>query len=654
MNEKNKHLLDDFEKPSFVDWVKTAEKSLKNKKISDMIKTDYDGLEIKPIYNPDDIAHLREQTENMPGEYPYLRAKSSEQNVKPAVCGIVTEFKPEKFNKQLIRLLDTGQNAIHVKFISPDDDANQYTHGVVITTPEEIHTLFSNINLSHYPIYLEFNYNSGYAFDLFEKYLNSLDIDPEELNINICFDPIADLADKGYSKYPLFDLLYCLNCTTENEKHINSKLININGTVYKKKGAAAVQEIAYALAESLEYIYYQLDNEYTIDEIASKIHFTVTTGSDFFVEIAKIRAMRAFWAYIIKELGGNEKSQKLSVHLVSDTTNKSPLDKETNILRETAETAAAIIAGVDALMLFPYTFPYEPTDEFSLRITKNIQLVLQYETDLLNTIDPAAGSWFIESLTNEIIKKIKGIIRQIDEKGGLLNALKQGFIQEKIKETANKRLANILTRKDALIGVNKYPNPKDEIDKIFDLPVKMKLQNYLDNLDYDIAPPYLDEESIEIEPLDDFKPAEIFYQLRKRGADYEKNKKKKLLIFVAAIGAIEDHKARVDFIRDFLAAGGFHIEYNEKGYQSTEDALSDWEKSKTGIFAICSTDTIYTEVVPALVEKFKNVKPATIAILAGHPKDKIKDYKKAGINYFIHTKSNIVEIINELYTIIEK
>jgi methylmalonyl-CoA mutase len=654
MSKEDKNLLDNFDKPSYEDWVKIAEKSLKGKKITDLITSDYDGLETKPIYNFEDIEHLREQLANLPGEYPYLRGlEHPPAKMKPAVCGIIPGFRPEQFNKQLIKMLNAGQNAIHIKFISPETDTSTYTHGVVVTESDDFKTLLANVDLTKYPLYIEFDYSSGYAFDLFEKYLNTLDIDNDELNINVCFDPIANLADKGYTKYPLFDLLYCLNCTTENEKHKNSRLININASVYKRKGAGTVQEIAYALAEALEYIYHLLDYDNDIDEIAQKIHFSVSIGSDFFTEIAKIKAMRAFWAFIVRELGGNEKSQKMSLHLISDSTNKSPLDKETNILRETVETVAAIIAGADTLLLYPYTFPFEQADEFSLRVTKNIQLVLQHETDLLTTIDPAAGSTYIEALTNQIIKKIKDIIHEIDEMGGFLAALKQGYIQKEIKATADKRMINILTRKDTLVGVNKYPNKNDTIGNINKLSVQDELQQYLDNLDYDTAPPYLDEEPTKIEAIEDFNPAGFFYRLRKRAADYEKASGKKPLAFIAALGTVKEHKARVDFTRDFLATGGFEIEYNGTGYKTYNDAIADWEKSEARVFVICSTDENYKTTVPELCNKFKSVKQNSTAVLAGYPKNKINEYKQAGIDFFIHLKSDIAKIINELYSKIE-
>ncbi|GEM_PF-1176895 len=650
MSEENTHLLDDFNKQSYDEWVNIAEKSLKGKKISKLTKTNYDGIEIKPIYNPDDLGQLSEQLANIPGEYPYINGTSSlPEHHKPAVCGIISAFRPKEFNEQLLHLLNAGQNAIHIKLVSPDDDLSQYTHGVVITSLSDFEIIFTNIDISQYPLFIEFDYYTNYAFDLFEKYLNSLDLDADELNINICFDPIANLLNLGYSQYGLFDFLGCINCTTENEKHINTKLININGTIYKNKGCGTVQEIAFALAEALEYIYKLLDFDYPIDEVATKIHFTISIGSDFFSEIAKIRAMRAFWAFIIKELGGNDESQKLTVHLVSDLTNKSPLDKETNILRETVETAAATIAGADTLLLYPYTFPFEQTNELSQRGAKNIQLILQHETDLNSTLSPAAGSWYIESLTNEMLNKIKELLNDIDKQGGLLAALKQGYIQEQIKETASKKLNDILSGKSSFIGVNKYPNPKDNIDSIYNLPVQTELQDYLDKLDCDIPAPFLENEPLQIEALDDFRPADIFYNLRRRSMEYEKSSGRKPLVFIAAIGSIKEHKARVDFTRDFLATGGFHIQYNEKGYSDTDDALTDWEKSEANIFVVCSTDAHYIKNVPELCKKFKKSKPESKGVMAGFPKEKIEEYRQAGIDYFIHFKSNIVVIINELY-----
>ncbi len=653
--ETDEKLLNDFEKTSYTQWVEIAEKALKGKKIESLIKRNSDGIEIKPIYTYDNTDLTIEEMNTFPGEFPYIRGINKPDNIKsPAVSQIIPEFSPEAFNKTLLKYINAGQNAIYIKFISNTVNPEKYTHGVLVNDSNDFNIIFRDIDISKYKIYLETDYSTQYAYDLFEKYLNTLDIEDKMPDLFICSDPIAYLINTGGSNYSVFDYLDCFYRSTENQKHLNTKVINANGTIYARKGASPIQEVTYALADALDYIEHYLDNYYDLDEIAGKIHFTVTIGNDFFFEIAKIRAMRAVWAFIIKELGGNEESQKLSIRLVTNPVSHSPLDIETNILRATSQVASALIAGCDTITVLPHTFPYYSTDDLALRLAKNIQLVLIHETDLLDTTDPAGGALYIETLTKEIIEKLKSALEEISGKGGMLEALKQGFIQNKIKEARDRYSSGIFTRKQVLVGVNKYPNPKDEIQKINNVNVKNDLQNYLQSFKDKIFPLYFDEQPVEIEPLDDFTPAEVFYRLRLRGLELQKATGQKPVVFIAAMGKINEHKARVDFTRDFLTVGGFDIIYNENGYDTVEAAAEDWAKAGTDIFAICSSDEKYIETVPELVKKFKEIRPDSFAVLAGYPKDKAADYEKAGIDEFIYLKTDLVAVINKLYSRIEK
>lgn len=649
MTTKKNQLLNEFEAKSYSDWVDLAEKTLKSKKIETLFRKNYDGIIIEPYYSEDHKEVIPGQSDNQPGQYPYLRGYSTKiGNNQFKINQIIPEFRPELFNKRLKKLLATGQNSIYLKILPASTNAEKYRHGVIINSINDFEKIFKDIDLSLYNLYLEYEHASYYAIDLFEKYLNSKDYESEKLSIYYYFDSIAQLLESGKCDYNVFDFTDCIFRTTENFKHINTKRIHLNGEIYARKGASSVQEIALTLAEALAYISHYIEFDYEIDEILTNIHFTITIGNDFFFEIAKIRALRAVWAFIVKELGGNEKNTKVNLRLVPSLINKSPLDKETNILRITSETASAILAGCDTLSVYPYNYPFEVTDDFNLRITKNIQLVLLNETDLLYSYDAAGGAWYIESLTKEIIEKTKELLSQIEKTGGIIKALEEGFVQNLIGETISKRLNNIAIRKETLVGVNKYPNSNENLQNNSIEKLRKELRDYTKANYIKIGPPHYDEMPLSIEAMEDYMPAKLFYDLRKRAENLENELNKKISVFIAAMGTIKEHKARVDFIRDFLVVGGFKIEVNEKGYTSINDAVKDWKKSKAEIFAVCSSDEIYKKIINELVNDFKTVRPGSIAILSGYPEEKAEKYKQAGIDYFIHNKANIIETINNL------
>lgn len=647
MNKKKKNLLKEFEKTSYSDWVKLAEKSLKGKKVEDLIKMNLDGIEIEPYYSRDHFFEIEGQSDNLPGKFPFIRATSATRK-QPSICQIIPEFLPEKYNEKLKKLLSAGQNSIHLKILPVTTDARKFRHGVLIQSVDDFEKIFKDIDLEEYPVYLEFEHSSYYAIDLFEQYLNSHNFDDTNLHLFYGLDSIAQLIDTGQCQYNVFDFIDCIFRTTENLKHINTKRINPDGSIYARKGASPVQEIAFVLSEAISYIEHLLNSDYEIDDILRNIYFTIVVNGNFFEDIAKVRAMRAVWAFIVRELGGTEENAKADINLISTLTNKSPLDKETNILRTTTETASAILAGCNTFTVYPYTYPFEISDDFALRIGKNIQLVLLNETDLFSSIDPAAGSWYIETLTKEIIEKTKQLLNEIDKQGGILKALENGFVQNLIQSDANEKLNNIALRKEIYVGVNKYPNEKDKLQNESIKNMQNELSEYISSNPTETKVPFYDTMPISVQALDDFIPATIFFELRKKAENIIKQTGSEANVFVAAFGSLKEYKSRVDFTHDFLGTGGFKIEDNGKGYSTIDDALKDWKKSEARIFAICSTDEIYSEISKNLVDAFKSAKPQSIAILAGNPKEKIEEYKSAGIDYFIHIKANIIELLDEL------
>jgi methylmalonyl-CoA mutase len=366
------------------------------------------------------------------------------------------------------------------------------------------------------------------------------------------------------------------------------------------------------------------------------------------MEIAKFRAARLLWAKIVEELGGNNDSQKIHIRAINSLKNKSILDNQSNILRGTAEAMSAIFGGCEAITIQPFDIQTKKYQELSRRIARNTQLVLQYECNLTEVIDPAGGSYYIEALTNEILAKSFELLKVIDDKEGIINCIKSGFIQDCIAGITNQRILNFSTRKETIVGANKYPNLTEEISsssipqyntnamdhatKLKALPIIFKNSNSLDS----------------IPVLPDYNISGEIVKLRLSSEKFKLESGHLPKVIALTFGSTKQYKGRYDFSKEFLSVGGIDLDFS-RPFSGISDAAESFILSPNQLFVICSDDESYLNIVPELVKLIKSVKPDSIAILAGYPKEYIELFESAGIDIFIHLKSNIISTLQEIH-----
>ena len=198
-----------------------------------------------------------------------------------------------------------------------------------------------------------------------------------------------------------------------------------------------------------------------MDDAAPRIRFAFSIGSNFFMEIARLRAARLLWAKIVQAFGGGEEAQKMSIHARTSAWNQTVYDPYVNLLRATTEAFSSAVGGCDSLHVSPFDELVRAPDEFSRRIARNTHTVLREESQVTRTVDPAGGSWYVETLTDAVGHKTWAIFQEIEKQGGMAKALAAGWPQAQVADTAAKRAANIAKRKDIFVGSNMYPNLKE-------------------------------------------------------------------------------------------------------------------------------------------------------------------------------------------------
>lgn len=689
--------LDEFTPPTDEEWKAACEALLKGAPFEKkMFTKTYEGITFDPMYT-------RKHTEDilpkgvMPGMGDYLRGVDAAGYIgKPwGIAQACDETLPAENNELLRHEHDKGATIYHIVLDTASRtgvDARQAEAvgdtGTSVTTVEDMHVLLTGLDLAKFPLYVYAGANAVPLLALVAAARRASGEDMAEVRGIVGADPIGALAADG--KLPVsLDAYYdnlaaAARWATVNAPHLRT--VFVRSDVYSNGGANDVQEVASVLATATAYLRALCERGLTIDEAASQIAFAFSMGANFFLQIAKLRAVRPLWAQIVGAFGGSAEAQKMRIHARPALFFKTIYDPYVNMLRNTTEIFSGVVGGIDSFESAPFDEPIRKGDEFSRRIARNVQIMLQEEFGLLQPIDPAGGSWAVETLTRQMKEKIWAEFQRIEKEGGIVAALRAGSLQESVAAVLAARFKNADLRRDRIVGNNMYPNMTEtlletraedtaalkaqrtaDIDAyLSDIDVKhlgealasLRQAHSVDNaVEAALAGATIAElmtavtEGNGAETVTAIAPhrwSERFEALRQRTEEYKAEKNDNVKIFLANMGPIPQHKARADFTTGFLQVGAFEVLGND-GFKTVEEAADAARASGADAVVICSTDATYPEIVPALAPKLHEVLPNARVFLAGAaPKDLLETYKEAGIDEYISVRANCYEILESL------
>jgi methylmalonyl-CoA mutase len=692
-------LKKDFPYTSFDEWKKVAEKDLKGLPFDKkLITKTYEGIDLQPIYTNEDLSN-NPLVDSFPGFHNHVRGNKSKGNVENSwlVSQELPYYSPADYNAALKFDLPRGLSIINFKLdkatlLSKDPDTASENEigfgGTSVSTYEDIEACFRNVDITKYPILVNGGYSALPVFSLFISYFKKTGINLKKINATFLSDPFVYSLASGTTPFDVdaaFDEIYKMTKWSIDNK-ANIKTIGICGYEYVNAGASAVQELAYVMSSAIEYINQMIKRGLTIDEIAPRIHFTFGITTFYFMEVAKLRAARILWSNIIDAFKGKEESKDIFIHSKTSVYNQTQNDIYVNMLRTTTEAFSAVVGGADSI----YTSPFDETiglpDEFSRRLARNTQIVLREESHVNNVIDPAGGSYYVETLTSDVAIKSWELLKSIETNGGMFEALKTSVPQDEIEKLFASKHKDYAKRKNVLVGNNMYANikedkvtPKENDLKEFELSRKEYIKNFRvmgedkvhnkvmgllqeissnpDNLIDLTIDAFTNGATIgevgkslqrkasdfQFKPLNLKRASEIFEELRDISFSYKDKNGYLPKIFLASFGPLKQHKPRADFARGFFEVGGFDVIYR-KGFDTIEEAVKESVKSEAKIFVICSTDDTYPELVPAYIKDLKSKLKDVKIILAGYPKEQIDEHKKSGVDDFIFLGADVYEI----------
>lgn len=693
--------FDEFTPPTWDEWVEACNALLKGKPFDKVMYTkNYEGITFKPIYTRKDTDEIL-PTDDYPGMGDFLRGSTVNGYIHEpwGIAQSCDETMPAENNELLKHEIDKGSTVYNIKFdtatlnaVDVADAEKPGDEGVNVTTADDMNVLLNGLDFEKYPVMMYTGATAVNLLGLTSAVLKAQGKDVKCLRGVIGADPIGELIRKGSSKASL-DALYDDMAESIKWAKANApelRTVFVRSEVFTDGGAEAVQEVAYTFAEAVEYIRQMLKRGVSLKDAASSLYFCFNQGANFFMEIAKLRALRQVWAAIMEAFGAEEADRSIMVHGRSSRFTKTVIDPYVNMLRNTTQTFSSVVGGVNTYENAPFDEMIRKGDEFSRRIARNLHVMLQEEFGMLRPIDAAGGSWAVESLTKEIAEKIWAEFQKVEGMGGITAALKEGYPQKTIAAVLEQRFKNLDYRKDRAVGVNMYPNMTEEpLDPRPEDTEKLKKLRVaaVEAFRGDIDTEYLKEKlagvdtvekaedafaagatvaevaaargaaagDVTVEPIAVHHWTERYEALRFDTERYIKETGKNIEVFLANMGPIPQHKARADFSTSFLQVGEFNVHLND-GFQDGEDgtAIEKCVKAAAAehydVAVICSTDATYPEIVPALAPELKKVLPegATLFLAGAAPKDLEEQYRAAGVDDFISVSANCYEILRML------
>ena len=465
------------------DWRKIAEGELRGRPLSDLTWKTLEGIEVEPLYTHEDVADLP-HLGGIPGEAPFTRGvKATMYAGRPWTIRQYAGFSTaEESNAFYRRNLAAGQQGVSVAFDLATHRGYDSDHprvegdvgkaGVAIDSVEDMKILFDGIPLDKVSVSMTMN---GAVIPVLASFIvagEEQGHDRAALSGTIQNDILKEFMVRNTYIYPPAPSMRIVSdiigYTAEHMPRFNS--ISISGYHMQEAGANLVQELAYTLADGREYVKAAIEAGMDVDSFAPRLSFFFAIGMNFFMEAAKLRAARLLWHRIMTEFGAtSEKSKMLRTHCQTSGVSLQEQDPYNNVVRTAYEAMSAVLGGTQSLHTNALDEAIALPTEFSARIARNTQLILQEETGVTNVIDPLAGSYYVEKLTHDLAEKAWELIHEVEEMGGMTRAVESGMPKLRIEETAATRQAMIDRGDEVIVGVNKYRKEKEDPIDILDV-----------------------------------------------------------------------------------------------------------------------------------------------------------------------------------------
>ena len=699
-------------------WQEKASEELKSDNTESLNWNTLEGIEVKPLYTADDLMEL-EHLNSLPGFQPFLRGpRATMYSKRPWTVRQYSGFSTaEESNKFYRDNLSAGQTGLSVAFDLATHRGYDSDHprvpgdvgkaGVAIDSVEDMKILFDQIPLDKMSVSMTMN---GAVIPIMAMFIVAAEeqgVAKGVLQGTLQNDILKEFMVRNTYIYPPEDsmrivadiIAYC----SKQLPLFNS--VSISGYHMLEAGATCTQELAYTIADGLEYVRAARNQELDVDSFAPRLSFFFGIGMNFFMEIAKLRAARVLWSELIEQefKPKNPKSLMLRTHCQTSGVSLTSQDPYNNIIRTTIEAMAAVLGGTQSLHTNSFDEALALPTPFSAEIARNTQLVLREETGLTKVIDPLAGSYYVESLTASIIKESRKLINEVEELGGMTKAVQAGVPKLRIEESAAIRQAKIEKKEEVIVGVNNYFSSNEKVVDILSIDNqdvreqqlnKLKIikesrdeeicQQTLENIESTAknggnllevaiqaakARATVGEISLAMENVfgrhqavaqsisgvyrSEYEGDGEFMKIEEKIAKFASAQGRRPRILVVKLGQ-DGHDRGAKVIATAFADMGFDVDIGPL-FQTPEEAAKQAIENDVHILGVSTQAAAHKTLVPMLIEALKEQNAENILIVCGGiiPEQDIPDLESIGVGAVFGPGTNIAKAALKVLDLIE-
>jgi len=694
-------LLDEFPVPDLNQWREEVERLLKGAPFAKKMFTGtLEGITVDPMYTKANDATLP-WAENFPGQWPFLRGARADGSSSSSWLVAQELLLPtaQEFNNALRSDLKRGQTAVNLVLdlagimgLDPDQAPADSVgrDGTSIAAMADLEVALDGVDLAKIPLFIQAGSAALPVAALLLSLLEKQGKDSSCLKGCIGCDPVYGLVEKGQLPLGLermYDELAVMTRWASVEAP-DLKTLPVYEDPWHNGGADSALSLALILSTAVQNLRAMEERGLPVESAASAVQFHLSIGSDFFMEIAKVRALRLLWSDVLAAAGCPEVAASVKIHARTSRRTQTVLDPHVNLLRVTTQAMSAVLGGVDSLHTSPFDEVDSLPDEFSRRIARNVQLVLSHECHFDQVQDPAGGSWYVENLTARLAEKSWEIFQEVEAAGGIIEAMQSGLVQEKVGASEALRKNRLAKRQDVLVGTNQYPNMQEPNRKIrtVDHPALQKkradamkrqrtsgaqdehmlvlgrLEKIMDAENENIFPLLVDaatygatlgeltsilrhdtDTDLTVRTLGLQRDSLPFENLRRQVAGMGN----RCRVFVACLGDVSRYMPRLDFTRGFFQVGGFEV-VEEGFYNTGEVAVAAAKESQAPVVVLVGLDETYDALAAETLEGLKAMTQPPLVVLAGGSSVQLEGLKKEGLDLTINARSNILEVLGEI------
>ncbi len=607
MAENKERLFDQFPQTSYQEWRAKVEADLKgadfNKKL---VWRTNEGFDVQPVYRAEDIASL-ETTKSLPGQFPYVRGTRdnndwlTRQNIIADSAAAANEIARDVLTKGVTSLGFKVADAADVAVLLKDID---------ITKVEINLQCCPRNSVAVAKALVQYIVAAGAA----DSFRGSVEYNPLRRQFRHGVEGIDNAAIVAEAS----ELLNVVKPVA------GLRCLSVDSAMLGNSGAYIYQEMGYALAWGAAWMTALTDAGFCACEVATRIKFDMCVSSNFFMEIAKFRAARMLWAQIVEQYKPKcADAAKMNVCASTSRFNQTIYDAHVNLLRSQTETFSAAVAGVDSIVTTPFDLPYKTPDTFSERIARNQQFLLKEESHMDKVVDPAGGSYYVETLTVSIANEAWKLFLAVEADGGFFAQAGEGKVQQAVNESCKKRHNDVARRKEILLGTNQYPNINEtaagKIEKADGCTCGCATEKGAN-------------------ALCGKRAATDFEELRLATEAAARRPK----VFMLTIGNLAMRLARAQFSANFFGCAGYEI-IDNLGFDTVEAGVDAAIEAKADIVVLCSSDDEYATLAP---EAYKYLNGRAQFVVAGAPAC-TDELKAVGINDFVHVRCNVLDTLRD-------